>query len=330
MSDLKRLKNQLEQLERSYKLGIISEDEYTRGKENLEKKIEPLEKAKKNSEESKKIIDEALSDTNTEKDNKKEEKKTKKKESQKEKTKPQTTQKEKTNKSKTKEETKKKKTDNADKQKSSANNNKKINKAPEEKRPKWGAGILIILLVIVLFFMFKTPQPDDTTSTIGEKNLTNINKTLNIFYYSSYSCEYCQKTNEILERIDMIYGDNVNTIRNHYPYNIKIDFKMDIAAECAANQGVYDDYSKLLYAAEKPVSREELVEYANNLAINTTQFENCLTENKTAKVVLEDYKTAVRIGIQKIPAVNIGGATISGVKNPALYAAIIDDELQSE
>lgn len=316
MSDLKRLENQLEQLERSYKLGIISEDEYKRGKNNLEKKIKPLKDEQKKTEESKKIIDEVLSSEkkHTEKGSKKTPKEAaKKKKPEPKKSEPKTTEPKKTKK---KEKAEPKATKPAKEKKEKTDFNGSI----------W-AGLVIILLVVVVFFLFGSPQQAPVDKTVGEKNLTGVNETVNVFFYSSYSCQYCKQTNEVMQNIDEAYGDNVNVVRNHYPYNIEIDLQMDIAAECAKRQGIYDNYSLMLYEADKPVSEDELVLMAQELGLNSTGFETCLKNQETAEDVLKEYQGAIQMGIDKIPAVNIDGATIVGVKPAVIYETIIDDEL---
>ncbi|MFW5990807.1 MAG: DsbA family protein [Candidatus Nanoarchaeia archaeon] len=355
MSELKRLQNQLEQLERSYKLGIISENEYKKGKDNLNRKIEPLLEEKKKSEESKKIIDEVLSEKpgkkasekkteTTSKKEKQADKKTEEKKTPKEpeKAKEKTAKEDKKTKSEEKkpEKAKEKKTAKEDKKKAEEKKADKKEKTPEKKKQKktkdkkqkrnWKGTfwtiLLILVIIVALYMLFRGPESEEQY-IIPEKNLTGVDKTISLEFYTSYACQYCAETDSIMRNIEEVYGDNVEVERIHYPYNLEIDYDMDRAAVCAEQAGDERNYSKRLYEAKKPIPKEDLVVIAGELGMNTTEFEQCMQDNETARTVLTDYKRALDKKINSIPKVYISGGILTGAKPAYYYEYLIDEEL---
>ena len=333
MSDLKRLENQLDQLEKSYKLGIISDDEYKKGKENLEKKIEPLKERKKKDEESKKIVNDILNE-----DKKAEKKETKKKKKDrkdeegektipKEKDKPE----KKVDTKGEKKEDKKKSTDKPTKkepkkeEKSSTEEKRKKRTSKKSRVPKW-LWVLLLLVAILAFITFTSPDEEKEDPDPLSRNVTGINETVQIEYYKSYACEYCKHTHKTLKQLKGIYNHTINITYTHYPYNIELDFEMDMASECARQLGV-TSYSEELYNATKPLEKEDMVELFSG---NETKFAECLNQNKTAEKVVSDYQRSVEEGIESVPTVKIDGSILKGNRAIGIYMAIIDNELGIE
>ena len=333
MSDLKRLENQLDQLEKSYKLGIISDDEYKKGKENLEKKIEPLKERKKKDEESKKIVDDILNeDKKTEKKETKKKKKDKKEEAgektmPKEKDKPE----KKEDTKEGKKEDKKKSADKSTKkepkkeEKSSTEERRKKRTSKKSRVPKW-LWILLLLVAILAFITFTSPDEEKEDPDPLSRNVTGINETVQIEYYKSYACEYCKHTHETLKQLKGIYNHTINITYTHYPYNIELDFEMDMASECARKLGE-TNYSEKLYNATKPLEKEDMIELFRG---NQTEFAECLNQNKTAEKVVTDYQRSVKEGIESVPTVKIDGSILKGNRAIGIYMAIIDNKLGIE
>ncbi len=335
MSDLKRFQSQLEQLEKSYRLGIISEAEYKKGRENLEKKIEPLKEKQKKDEESKKIVNDILSEKSSKGEKEEIEKKSKSEE------KPSSGKKQKDDKEKKKteedkklEEQKKEKSRNGKVSKPKKSKKKEAKKSPKKGRdeplkPKGSRftkvlGFLVLILAIVgLVFL---TSPDEEEIDPYHRDVSGINKTLTINYYKSYSCDYCKDVHEAINELKDIYNHTLDVSIVHFPYNIELDFKMDMASECADIYGI-ENYSKMLYEASKPMNTEDLVKLATE---NKTDFEECLTTNRTAQVVLDDYNKALERGVENVPVVEVEGSFIKGARSISIYMLVIDNELGIE
>lgn len=351
MSEIKRLQQQLEQLEKTYKLGIIGDSEYNKGKENIEKKLAPLLKEHKKKEDSKKIIKEIIEEpkeTNkaesakeksAEKSakvvvvpikpskDKKEEVKPEVKENKTEKKEEALEEKKKEEKKETKKEDRKE--EQKKKEKSKAETPKKA--AAKEKKEKeeggsWFGSYLFIaafVIIILIAFLLMFGNSADRTP-VTAKNLTGIDTRVTIEIYSSYNCRACANLFYTMQDIKTMYGDNVEINYMHFPLSPQEDVKLDIASMCAKKQNKSNEMSQELYDARKPISSEKLLRIAGDLGMDKAAFDECLQSRENLEMMVEEYRQAIAKGIEQVPSVYIDGSLAVGSKPVGFYEAIID------
>ncbi|MFW6383689.1 MAG: DsbA family protein, partial [Nanoarchaeota archaeon] len=208
--------------------------------------------------------------------------------------------------------------------KPSANEKRKKRPSKKSRVPKW-LWILLLLLAVLAFITFTSPGEEEEPDPLA-RNVTGINETIQIEYYKSYACDYCMNTHETLEKLKDIYNHTVNISYIHYPYNIELDFEMDMAFECAKPHNA-KGYSIKLYNATKPLEKEDMIELFNG---NQTEFAECLNGNQTAEKVLKDYQRSLEDGIESVPTIKIDGSMLKGNRGIGVYMAIIDNELGIE
>lgn len=326
MSELKRLKQQLEQLEKTYKLGIIGEDEYNRGKVNIEKKLNPLLQAEEKNKESKKIIEKALEEDEKAKEPVKE--KPKKEESKKEEKKatpkPKKEKAEKTKKKDSKKEEKKAKSK-PKKQESKKENKEKKEKSEESLYTKISPWIGLAAIIIIVFIFLAIRGPD-TTVSFEEKNLTGVNNTAYIIAFSSYSCKNCENMHSTLDSIKELYKDNVKIDIRHYPLNLEQDVLLDLASECAAGTGKEHEMDHELFRVRKPASEEKLISIAKKIGLNES-FNECMANKEALPEIVDDYRQAIFLGLEAIPGIYINNELIIGTMPLTIYETVIDKAL---
>ena len=91
-------------------------------------------------------------------------------------------------------------------------------------------------------------------------------------------------------------------------------FKAAEAAQCAGDQKMFWDMHHLLFAHQDALAPELLPGYAEELGLNVTSFQKCLTGGRHAAGIREDSRTAGSLGITGTPAYLLGRRLPGGEK----------------
>jgi predicted DsbA family dithiol-disulfide isomerase len=306
---LERLNKQLEHFHKTHRTGIVGEDEFLKGKKEIEKKIKKL-----NSDmEKNKVMKEMLEDSPR-------------------KAKKVTTPKP------TKSKTKAKKLTKTAKPSKLTKNKKPIKVKPKKtKKPKadipivedstaydgdfeddkipWtfvGAALIIFFLVLLYLKLF-TGVPIDTTVRIVE--------------YSDFSCEHCADVQETLKELESLYGSQLEFTFKYFPLTDK-GYLAAQAAECAAFQGYFWEYHDLLYENWQELDKESLTNYADWLGLNLDDFNSCLILGSSKNAIEKDISDGQEIGVEGTPTFFIGDQMVVGAHSLDVFQGIIDQELK--
>ncbi|MFP4402724.1 MAG: DsbA family protein [Candidatus Woesearchaeota archaeon] len=333
MSELEKLKNQLSQLEKTYQSGIISEEEYKRGRNTIEKKLKPLKDKEKKNEESKKIINEIISKKDSEKVEKKEEKKEEKKkdkkqakkdDSPKDATKKKDEEKITPVKDTKKEDTKKELAKDSKKKETKTKEKKTIKKEKKKKKSGFFWVSVLILLSLVLFLLLSKTTEDDLV--ISQKNLTNVTKVANVEFYSSFSCDPCHELDLILDKLSVVYQDNIVITKIHYPLDLEKDLVLDKAYYCVneLDSNKTEEFKNFLFEEKKPIRKIKIDNYLKKNNVDLEAFDDCFNDLETLYIITNNYKKAINDNVAKIPTIFINNQKIEGLKHILIYEAIID------
>ena len=100
-----------------------------------------------------------------------------------------------------------------------------------------------------------------------------------------------------------------------------------LAADCANEQGKFWEYHDKLFANQKGLEDTNLKQYAVDLGLDATKFNQCLDSAKYKADVQNDAKEGQEVGVTGTPAFFINGRFLSGAQPFDGFKAIIDDEL---
>ena len=305
---LERLNKQLEHFYKTHRTGIVGEDEFLKGKKEIEKKIKKLE----SDMEKNKVMKEMLEGS------------------------PRKVKKEVTPKLKPTKKTKTKDATKTSKQKTKSTKIKtkktKITKKPqadiqvvedstaydddfEEDKIPWtfvGAALIIFFLVLLYLKLF-TGVPIDATVRIVE--------------YSDFSCEHCADVQETLKELESIYGSQLEFTFKYFPLTDK-GYLAAQAAECAAFQGYFWEYHNSLYENWEKLDQESLIQYADWLGLNLDDFNSCLNQNSSQSAVKKDITNGQELGVEGTPTFFIGDQIVVGAHPLEVFQGIIDQELK--
>ena len=101
------------------------------------------------------------------------------------------------------------------------------------------------------------------------------------------------------------------------------------AAECAKEQEKYWEYHDKLYNNINDLDNESLKQYAKDLGLDITQFNECLDSGKMASEVEKDFQDGASYGISGTPTFFINGVMVVGAKPYEVFQQVIEQELNT-
>lgn len=173
----------------------------------------------------------------------------------------------------------------------------------------------------------------------GEKNAK-----LTLMEFSDYQCPFCKRYAEgALPEIDREY---IATGKLRYVFR---DFPLEAihkqaqkaaeAAHCAGDQGKYWEMHDRLFAKQRELGPERLLEHAQSIGLDAEPFKQCLDGGKYTEKVRNDIAEGQKLGISGTPTLLLGlsdGAKVKDVKKMvgaqpfALFKQEIDKLLASK
>ena len=218
---------------------------------------------------------------------------------------------------------------------------------------KYSTFVLIAVVIIGGFFMFKggigtgnvgtgnviapDQQPGvggkvevsiDDDAVLGDKNAP-----VTIIEFSDYECPFCSRFyDQTLPQIKSDYIDKgkVKLVYRDFPLSFHPNAqKAAEAAECAGEQG-NEEYFKMhdkLFAQGVAGGVSTFKQFAKEIGLDTEKFNSCLDSGKMASEVQKDFNDGQSYGVQGTPAFFVNGKLISGAQPFENFKQVIDGEL---
>jgi len=172
-----------------------------------------------------------------------------------------------------------------------------------------------------------TPTIDASDSTFGPQDAK-----VKVVVFSDYQCPYCKIFYSSLRDVMKQYGDKVLFDFKHLPLDIHPQAApAALAAKCAQEQNKFWEYSDLLYQNQSTwgntTDTTDFKTYAQQLGLNTQQFNQCLDSKKYQSDVDTVKQEADNFGISGTPAIFINNQFENGVQNTDQLKSLIDAQL---
>jgi len=174
----------------------------------------------------------------------------------------------------------------------------------------------------------------------------NADAPVTIVEFSDFQCPFCLRFYQ--QTLPSIMENYVDTGKVKFVYR---DFPLDslhpnarpahIAAECADEQGEFWRYHDVLFEKQAEWQRlpssdlqSSLIQFADDLGLQTVSFESCLESQEMADEVNKDVLEATRYGISGTPTFFIGNeedgfVKLIGAQPFSAFQVQIDDLLES-
>lgn len=137
---------------------------------------------------------------------------------------------------------------------------------------------------------------------------------LTIVEFGDFECPFSKDTHATIRRLSTKYEDKVRFVYRDYPLESihPNAFLAAVAAECAQEQDRFWAYHDKLYLNSPTLSFQNLIEYGNEIGLDTVRFEECLIARDTEAAVREDAEVAKGLGMRGTPTFFLNGYRVEG------------------
>ncbi|MCB0208941.1 MAG: thioredoxin domain-containing protein [Anaerolineae bacterium] len=106
------------------------------------------------------------------------------------------------------------------------------------------------------------------------------------------------------------------------------------ASECAAEQEAFWPFHDRVFADQaethSTLNQEKLVSLANELDLDTSAFQDCLSSGRYSLQISKESQTVQALGLRGTPGFLINGLFINGAQPFDVFQGIIDEQLTAE
>ena len=158
------------------------------------------------------------------------------------------------------------------------------------------------------------------------------NAPITIIEFSDYQCPYCQRWHvQVYESLLAAYPGKIKLVYRHFPLtSIHPDaFPAAEAVMCAGDQNAYWQFHNRLFSGDG-LGNDAYLAYAQELGLDMTAFQTCITDRKYQEAVQADLDFAVDLGVRSTPTFFINGLAVVGAQPLDVFKQVIDKELAGE
>ena len=155
-----------------------------------------------------------------------------------------------------------------------------------------------------------------------------------IVEFSDFQCPFCKKAND--EALNLVKEDYVKTgkvklVFRDFPLEFHPEAELAaLAAECADEQGKFWEYHDVLFANQDSLGDAKYKAWAEELGLDTEQFNDCYKSLKYLDDVRGDMADGQKYGVSGTPAFFVNGRLISGAQPYSVFKQEIENALAAE
>ncbi|MBI5071457.1 thioredoxin domain-containing protein [Candidatus Falkowbacteria bacterium] len=174
-------------------------------------------------------------------------------------------------------------------------------------------------------------QIQDFSITKNDHVRGNFDAPITLVEYSDFECPYCGKHFPTLNKILNDYKGQVRLVYKHFPLSFHQNSeKAAEASECASEQGKFWEYHDKLFENQSGgYSIANFKQWANDLNLDTSKFNDCLDSGKFASKVQADLADGQNRGVGGTPATFVNGQLVSGAVPYESFKNVIDQILNN-
>jgi protein-disulfide isomerase len=171
--------------------------------------------------------------------------------------------------------------------------------------------------------MLSGPIISDLDPSLGDKN-----SAVTLVIFSDFECTYCARQEKVLREV--LEKHKVRLIWKDYPATDERSrsYQAALAARCAQREGAFWDYHQKLYSGLCSLDRQSFVKIADDLNLDTVDFEKCLDGALTAGLVNDNILEADALGIDGVPFLFVNDQEMLGEVTLNELESIIRVELE--
>ncbi len=164
---------------------------------------------------------------------------------------------------------------------------------------------------------------DDAVS-FGDKN-----SKVTVIEAGCFECSYTKEAVPVVKKIMEEYSDKIRFVYMDFPIKShEQSVRFAEAARCADEQERFWDYYYILFENQDKTKDEDLINHAEDLNLNVSQFTSCLESEKYKDIIERDYTNGEKAGIYGTPTFFVNENVIVGVPNYNEIKKLIEKELK--
>ena len=189
-----------------------------------------------------------------------------------------------------------------------------------------------MILFAAVFFVSSRPKAQslDETRLASNPILGSDSAKVVITEYGDFGCTSCRAWHNagVLEQILATYGDQVQFVWKDFPVITAQSPKAAEAGQCALDQDKFWEYHDLLFAKAPALSVSDLKEYAAQVGLDTTKFNQCLDSGQNRAKVEQSLNEAQRqYAFPGTPSFLVNGKKLVGPPSYETLKSTIDSIL---
>lgn len=197
-------------------------------------------------------------------------------------------------------------------------------------------GAVIVLAAGLIWLAIRANQtPIVATDRVGEGATWGpVGAPVQIVAYSDFGCSHCADFAKNQGKQLRAQYEATGQVRFEFKYFViggERSHSAAMAAECAADQGKFWDFHDVLFARQgtssDPFSRSALKQYAAELGLDTTKFNQCLDSSQHSAAVNADSSAARGQGVEATPTFFVNGEQLVGAQPLSVFQQAIDAAL---
>jgi len=168
--------------------------------------------------------------------------------------------------------------------------------------------------------------------TDGYPSLGPANAPITLVEFADFQCPYCRQwEQETYQPLLAAYPGKIRFVYRDFPLTSIHPNAMPAAeaAQCANEQDKFWPYHDKLFSSEN-LSDDVYKQYAQDIGLDMTKFNDCLTNHKYSQNIQADSDFATNLGINSTPTFFINGLAVIGAQPLNAFTSVIDKELAGQ
>jgi protein-disulfide isomerase len=210
-----------------------------------------------------------------------------------------------------------------------------LNKSNKIFYKRWWFWVLILIVLIFIwlgvsiFYAYQAAQKNlsdksnqNTTIsdyeliyTADDPNLGNPQARIQIVEFSDFQCPYCAESHTIMRELLDKYPNDFYYIYRDFPLD-DIHPQARLAAQaatCAHQQQKFWSFHDLLFQNQTKLELGNLLNYAQQVGLDTNKFTECLESGSYQAEVKKDQSDGLAAGVSATPTFFVNGEKVEGV-----------------
>jgi len=153
---------------------------------------------------------------------------------------------------------------------------------------------------------------------------------IQIVEFADFQCPFCAASELELSLILKKYDGKVLLAFRHFPLPMHPQaMPAAEASECAREQGKFWEMHDLIFVNQEKLNNHSYRRFAEQLEVNLTQFDICMSEHRYAEFILNDRTEGQSYGVTGTPTFFINGRAVVGSIDLPNFQRVIDEVLSS-